>query len=118
VIASTDGRVLSEGAIPLEPDTVNVAEYHGLIDGLRDARRLGVKRLHVKMDSQLIVRQLSGEYRVKAKNLRPLYERVGKLISSFDEFTCEHVPREENKRADELAGEGAKRSKEQHRKKK
>lgn len=114
VITSPDGRVLGEGAIPLEPNTVNVAEYRGLIDGLLEAQRLGVRRLHAKMDSQLIVRQLSGEYRVKAENLRPLYQWASKLISGFDEFTCEHVPRDENKRADELAGEAAKRSKEQH----
>jgi len=116
VIKSRAGRVLAEGSVPLEPTTVNVAEYRGLIDGLLKAQRLGARRVHALMDSQLVVRQLSGEYRVKAKNLRPLYQWASKLISSFDAFKCEHVPREQNARADELAGEAAKRSKEQHKK--
>ena len=117
VIKTRAGRTLAEGAVPLEPTTVNVAEYRGLIDGLLEAQRLGARRVHALMDSQLVVRQLTGEYRVKAKNLRPLYQWASKLISSFDAFKCEHVPREKNKRADELAGEAAKRSKEQHKKK-
>ncbi len=116
VIKSRAGRTLAEGSVPLEPTTVNVAEYRGLIDGLLEAQRLGARRVHALMDSQLIVRQLTGEYRVKAENLRPLYQWASKIISSFDAFKCEHVPREKNERADELAGEAAKRSKEQHKK--
>ncbi len=114
VIKTRSGRVLAEGSVPLEPTTVNVAEYRGLIDGLLEAQRLGARRVHALMDSQLIVRQLTGEYRVKAEHLRPLYQWASKLISSFDGFKCEHVPREKNERADELAGKAAKRSKEQH----
>lgn len=114
VLETHDGRPIAEGSIPLEPTTVNVAEYRGLIDGLLEAQRLGVRRVLARMDSQLVVRQLTGEYRVKAEGLRPLYQWASRLISSFDAFKCEHVPREKNERADELAGEAAKRSKEQH----
>ncbi|MFW6437920.1 MAG: DUF3830 family protein [Armatimonadota bacterium] len=116
VIKSPAGRTLAEGSVPLEPTTVNVAEYRGLIDGLLEAQRLGARKVLARMDSQLIVRQLTGEYRVKAEHLRPLYQWASKLISSFDAFKCEHVPREENERADELAGKAAQRSKEQHKK--
>jgi ribonuclease HI len=116
VIKSRAGRTLAEGSVPLEPTTVNVAEYRGLIDGLLEAQRIGARRVHALMDSQLIVRQLTGEYRVKAEHLRPLYQWASNIISSFDAFKCEHVAREKNERADELAGEAAKRSKEQHKK--
>jgi ribonuclease HI len=117
VIEAPDGRELSRGSVPLGVQTVNVAEYRALIDGLLEAQRLGVRKVHALMDSQLVVRQLTGEYRVKAENLRPLYQWASKLISSFEEFSCEHVSREHNERADELAGEGARRSKEQQNKK-
>jgi len=112
VLEAPDGRVLAEGSIPLEATTVNVAEYQALVEGLAAARRLGLRRLEVRMDSQLIVRQLAGEYRVKAANLRPLFERVRALIDRFDEVECLHVPREHNERADELAGIAARQSRE------
>lgn len=114
VIETPEGILVSEGSVPLEPTTVNVAEYRGLIDALLEAQRLGARRVHAMMDSELVVRQLTGEYRVKAESLRPLYQWASRLISTFDTFTCEHVPRERNQRADELAGQAAKRSREQH----
>jgi ribonuclease HI len=114
LIQTPDGRPLAEGSIPLAPTTVNEAEYGGLIAGLAEARRIGIGRLHAKMDSQLVCKQLSGEYRVKAANLRPLYEKATRLIGRFDDFRCSHLPREENERADALAGAAAKRSKEQY----
>lgn len=114
VLETPDGRLISEGSVPLEPTTVNVAEYRALIAGLSEAQRLKIRTLHALLDSQLIVRQLSGEYRVKAAILRPLYQWASKLISKFEHFDCRHVPREQNARADELAGEAAKKSKERH----
>lgn len=113
VLEARDGRLLAEGSVPLEPATVNVAEYRALIAGLHEAHRQGVSRLQVLLDSQLIVRQLSGEYRVKSALLRPLYDWACRLIGKFERFACEHVPRGENEQADELAGEAAQRSKEQ-----
>ncbi len=114
VLTADDGQLLAEGSVPLEPATVNVAEYRALIAGLHEALRLGIRRLEARMDSELVIKQLKGRYRVKAEGLRPLYDWARKLIGRFDEFSCTHVPREENRRADKLAGEAAKRSKEQH----
>ncbi len=114
VLETVTGQTLAEGSVPLPPTTVNVAEYRALIMGLHEAQRQGVRRLQARMDSQLVVRQLTGEYRVKAGHLRPLYRRASKLIARLDEFDCVHVPREENQRADGLAAEAARRSKEQH----
>jgi len=115
VLETPQGQLLAEGARPLAPTTVNVAEYSALIDGLLKAQELGARRVRALMDSELVVRQLTGRYRVKSEGLRPLYQRASRLISEFEHFECEHVPREFNARADELAGEGAKRSKEQNR---
>ncbi|MEA3400835.1 MAG: DUF3830 family protein [Armatimonadota bacterium] len=114
VLTAPDGRLLAEGSVPLEPTTVNVAEYRALIAGLHEACRQGVTRLQARMDSLLLVKQLTGEYRVKAPHLRPLYQWAGKLINKLDSFSVAHVPREENQRADELAGDAARRSREQN----
>lgn len=112
VLTAGDGQVLSEGSVPLEPTTVNVAEYQALVAGLTEALRLGVRRLELRMDSELVIKQLRGEYKVKAKPLVPLFIEAKRLTAQFEEFTCRHVPREQNQRADELAGAAARRMKE------
>ncbi len=112
VLAGEDGQVLAEGSVPLEPTTVNVAEYHALVAGLEEALRWGVRRLELCMDSELVIRQLKGQYKVKAKPLVPLFIEAKRLIAQFEEFTCRHVPREQNQRADDLAGVAARRMKE------
>jgi len=86
--------------------TNNVAEYQALILGLSDAVNLGGKNIHVFLDSQLIVRQVQGIYKVKNKNLQPLFAQVKELLAKFDSYQISHVPREQNKRADELANRG------------
>ena len=100
-----DGTVLAEGNDAIGTATNNEAEYHALIQGLRLARSEGIERLRVEGDSQLIVRQIRGEYGVNAGNLRPLYERATDLMGEFDSLSIHHVPREENSRADLLANE-------------
>jgi ribonuclease HI len=97
------GRVLVELGEALPPTTNNVAEYTAVIRALERATQLGARRVQVKMDSQLIVRQLNGSYRVKHADMLPLYRRVLELIRGFDEVTFEHVPREQNAEADSLA---------------
>jgi ribonuclease HI len=82
--------------------TNNVAEYYGLIAALDAARERGVKRLRVESDSELLVRQMQGHYRVKSPDLRPLHERALKLSRGFDHFEIAHVPREKNREADRL----------------
>ena len=116
VLETETGQVVAEGALPLAPTTVNVAEYRGLIAGLEEAERRGVKRLRVLLDSELICRQISGRYRVKAPALKPLFQQVRGLMARFDEVTTDHVPRELNARADELANAGSRKSKERIRK--
>ncbi|HUS81392.1 MAG TPA: DUF3830 family protein [Armatimonadota bacterium] len=112
VLTDTCGQVLAEGSIPLQPDTVNVAEYRALIAGLAEAARRGVRTLQIRMDSELVIKQLNGQYRVKAPGLRPLHQWARKLMGRFEAVRCEHVPRGENARADELAAAASRRSKE------
>ena len=85
--------------------TNNEAEYQALLMGLAEAKRLGAVRLTVKMDSELIVRQLEGQYRVKAPGLKPMYAEAKRLLRGFSSVTIQHVRREFNKRADELANQ-------------
>ena len=85
--------------------TNNVAEYRALIAGLEAALALGARRVEVRMDSELIVRQAIGRYRVKNPGLVPLHNRVLALRSQFDEVVFRHVPRAFNKQADALANQ-------------
>ncbi|MGQ0805328.1 MAG: ribonuclease HI family protein [Actinomycetota bacterium] len=82
--------------------TNNVAEYQAVIAGLEAARELGARRVSLRADSQLVVRQLQGEYRVKQAHLRPLYEQARALLGDFDEVDLAHVAREDNVVADAL----------------
>ena len=105
VIADEDGRVLLELGEALRPTTNNVAEYTAVIRALERAAELGARRVRAMMDSQLVVRQLNGNYRVKHPDMIPLYRRVLELIQRFDSVTFEHVPREENVEADRMANQ-------------
>ncbi len=83
--------------------TNNVAEYTALISGLEECRRLGADEVEAFMDSELLARQLSGQYRVKNPGLIPLFQKTLRLVASFKRVAFAHVPREENKKADSLA---------------
>lgn len=85
--------------------TNNVAEYSGLVLGLKEAQRLGYQHVEVRMDSELVVKQMLGVYKVKNENLKPLYFEAQKLSRSFNTFKIAHVRREQNKEADRLANE-------------
>jgi ribonuclease HI len=87
--------------------TNNVAEYTALIKGLEKALSLGIKRLDVFLDSELIVRQLKGVYKVKNKNLLPLFAKSKNYLDEFDLVNVSHVRRELNQEADNLARKGA-----------
>jgi len=82
--------------------TSNVAEYRALVRGLEAAEELGARRVHVRAYSQLLIRQLEGQYRVKNAGLRPLFERARGLLAHYDDVVLEHVPREANVEADAL----------------
>ncbi|MGH9379892.1 MAG: ribonuclease HI family protein [Thermoanaerobaculia bacterium] len=83
--------------------TNNVAEYCALVAALTYAAERGVKRLGVRSDSELLVKQLTGEYKVKASHLVPLFLEVLRLKRGFEAFQIRHVRREENRLADRLA---------------
>jgi acyl dehydratase/ribonuclease HI len=83
--------------------TNNVAEYYALIAALDYAAASGIRRLRVLSDSQLIVNQIKGLYKVKHPDLRPLHERAKKQAASLESFTIQYVPREQNRDADDLA---------------
>src|SRR5580704_5795127 len=83
--------------------TYNVAEYYALIAALDYAAASGIRRLRVLSDSQLIVNQIKGLYKVKHPDLRPLHERAKKQAASLEAFTIQYVPREQNRDADDLA---------------
>jgi ribonuclease HI len=81
----------------------NQAEYHALLAGLAAVRRLGFARVDVYLDSELIVRQLEGRYKVKSPGLRPLFDRARRTLAEFDDWSVQHVPRAQNAVADALA---------------
>ncbi len=105
VLYDSTGRSVVEISEAIGEATNNVAEYRALIAGLEAARAHAPDELLVRLDSQLLVRQLNGEYRVKADNLKPLYERARQLLATFPSVTIEHVPRARNKDADRLANQ-------------
>jgi ribonuclease HI len=106
VILDKNGTVKQELSRYLGHATNNVAEYEGLIMGLEALLKLGKKRVRVQSDSQLLVRQLNGEYRVKDEKLKALSHKALALLRQFEAYRIVHVPRELNKLADRLANQG------------
>lgn len=105
VIQSPDGKRVFQMGKYLGRATNNVAEYYGLITALDYAGTHGIRRLRVRSDSELLVRQIHGHYKVKSAALRPLHEHARKLIAGFEFFAIEHVRRELNTEADALCNE-------------
>jgi len=105
-ITDADGVVLAEVAEGLGTATNNVAEYTAVIRGLERALELGAASVLLRSDSQLLINQLTGRYRVKSPHLQPLHRRVRQLAAGFDSIEFEHVRRERNTEADRLANQG------------
>jgi probable phosphoglycerate mutase len=105
VIDASTGEVLAERKQSVGVETNNVAEYQGLLAGLSAARELGASKVAVRMDSKLVVEQMSGRWQVKHPSMRPLARQASELVRSFDEVTFTWIPREQNKYADRLANE-------------
>lgn len=97
------GEVLAEVAQGLGRATNNVAEWTAVRLALEEARTLGATRVDLRMDSELVARQITGIYRVKHPDLKPIHAAVMALLSGFDGYTIGHVPRELNKDADRLS---------------
>jgi ribonuclease H / adenosylcobalamin/alpha-ribazole phosphatase len=100
---ANSGEVLAERSASLGVTTNNVAEYSGLIAGLQAAAELGAAEVEVRMDSKLVVEQMSGRWQIKHPGLRPLAANAAALIRRFDTVTFDWIPRERNKHADALA---------------
>ncbi len=83
--------------------TNNVAEYSALIAGLTECLDMGVTEVEIRSDSELCVRQIKGEYKVKNEGLIPLHKKVVGLLSRFERWEIRHVPRDENKAADSIS---------------
>jgi ribonuclease HI len=104
-----EGRKVSEVSRYLGHKTNNEAEYWALLLGLREAKRLGGKCLHLFTDSELVERQIKGIYRVRDLNLKALHRTVLQNLRAFSSFEIESIPREENREADRLANEAIQR---------
>src|SRR2546421_5715525 len=105
VIRDGRGEIVAKLKKYIGRATNNVAEYYGLIAALDYAQSHGIRALRVESDSELLVRQMRGQYKVKSPELRPLYERARKMSQGFEAFRIEHVYREQNALADALANE-------------
>ena len=103
VVFDENGRVLERLGKFLGRQTNNVAEYQGLLLGLRRAQQLGAEELEVVADSELIIRQLSGAYQVRAPALRELHSEALSLLKAFRKVKLVHVPRAQNAEADEMS---------------
>jgi ribonuclease HI len=105
VLYAEDGSDLAEVGAYLGVATNNVAEWHALEIGLRRARELGVDEIAIRMDSELVVRQVTGVYRVKHADLIPFWTRVRVLLREFKAFDIRHVPRAQNTAADAVCNQ-------------
>lgn len=102
-IKDEQGKLIARISQRIGQATNNQAEYRAVIAALEEATRLGAKQVDMNSDSQLVVRQINGEYRVKKSTLKPLYQQAKKLQSLFNGFTITYIPRQQNQEADNLA---------------
>lgn len=104
LVCSLDGEILLEHAETIGEATNNVAEYRALIEGMKKAKEINADELDCYLDSELVVKQLKGEYRLKNFNMQKLYDEVQKVRQHFKHVSYTHVPREEEnmRRADQL----------------
>jgi ribonuclease HI len=102
VAATPDGDVLGERSAYIGEATNNVAEYRALLLGLELARELGASEVELINDSELVSRQIGGEYKVKHAGLKPLFREAMRTLRDFDAWAVRSVRREQNERADEL----------------
>ncbi len=109
-VQSASGDELAAVSETIGRTTNNVAEYRAAIAGVRAAHELGATSIELRLDSELIVRQLAGRYRVKNAALRPLFQALVDALEAVGPYTVGHVPRARNARADALANEALDRA--------
>jgi ribonuclease HI len=105
VISTPGGDVLDEAAETIGTASNNVAEYRGLLLGLRRARELGADEVEVVNDSELVAKQVNGEYKVKHRDMKPLHAAAMQELAAFKGWSIRSVPRAQNARADALVNE-------------
>lgn len=102
VILDSAGKKIKEISKYIGEATNNIAEYNALLYGLEEALILRADELKINMDSELVAKQITGEYRVKDANIKPLFERAINMLKSLKNFEVNHIDRSENKEADKL----------------
>ena len=105
VISDSQGRTLKELKLYLGMASNNVAEYRAAIHALERALELGARSVTLYLDSELVVRQLRGEYRVREPHLKTLHQKAQEILNRFSQYSILYISREENRRADQLANE-------------
>jgi len=105
VVRDPEGGILEERGERIGTATNNVAEYRAMLLGIERARELGATEVELIGDSELIVRQVKGEYKVKDATLRDLHAEVGRSLADFERWSIRHVRREQNAEADRLVNE-------------
>ncbi len=105
VVRDARGEVVARLKKYIGQNTNNVAEYFGLIAALDYAESHGIRALRIESDSELLVKQMRGQYKVKSSDLRPLFERARKMAQGLESFRIDHVYREKNREADALANQ-------------
>jgi len=103
IIKNEQGKLIASVSQRIGTTTNNQAEYMAIITALEKAISLGARQVDLYSDSELVVRQINGRYRVKKAALKPLYQRAKQLQNSLEGFTITHIPREQNAEADNLA---------------
>lgn len=103
IVRDARGEIVAKLKKYIGRSTNNVAEYYGLIAAMDYAQSHGIRALRIESDSELLVKQMRGLYKVKSADLQPLFERARKMSQAFDLFRIEHVYREQNRDADALA---------------
>lgn len=104
-LLDNEGNTVAELTQYLGETTNNQAEYRALLLALKKAQELGATEIEVRADSELMVRQLNGQYKVKNEALIPVYQEAKKYLLGFAKWTIKHIPREQNKQADALANQ-------------
>src|SRR5574340_1580716 len=105
VVRDARGEIVARLKKYIGQSTNNVAEYFGLIAALDYAQNHGIRALRIESDSELLVKQMRGQYKVKSEDLRPLFERAKKMSQAFEAFRIDHVYRERNREADALVNQ-------------
>jgi ribonuclease HI len=99
------GKMLATISKRIGITTNNVAEYKALIAALQQAKKMGGTQLEIRADSELMIRQLNGRYKIKSAGLKPLYIEATQLLMKFETVSLKHIPRELNAEADQLAND-------------